>query len=395
MEWWAREEKERTFSDLQEVEARRRDALKRSEMNPFRVLLFRDGAALIQTLFDPVLLTTFITYAILRPLAVLTSAAEEIEIMQHAHFGLFGALLNFFQIVYLSMNYSRFNDRYGKSMICIARIFDTASLARAHLDVQMARRLIRYMNACHIAGYVGLATGYTTANCFNPFNQKFRLLTEKERKRMDDINMDYGGSAYREIIVWCLKLIETAYKGGEIDLQLAQQFRDKILILRGTMAELYDFADQPLPFFYTYFVCFLQVLYLPLMAASVALGTENESSRVVVEIDAALSVVLVTFFSVGMRVFSQKLSNPYGGDIEDLSVLTYLTDACTFSNQILAAELPEPSNAEIENRLWQERESALGDAFMKRVPRSAWKNLVGEDFRNLGHISEEWSINGR
>ena len=37
-----------------------------------------------------------------------------------------------------------------------------------------------------------------------------------------------------------------------------------------SMGALYDYDDQPIPYFYIYFVCLLQTMYLPLVAILMA-----------------------------------------------------------------------------------------------------------------------------
>ena len=93
-------------------------------------------------------------------------------------------------------------------MSCEGRIFDVAALARSYLPRERALRLIRYMNAAHIAAYVGLSDTYTYDNFFKPLNLLNYVLTSKELERIEDINMNTGGSAYREIIVWCMIEVE-------------------------------------------------------------------------------------------------------------------------------------------------------------------------------------------
>jgi len=43
---------------------------------------------------------------------------------------------------------------------------------------------------------------------------------------------------------------------------------------------------------------------------------------------------------IGLRILGQKLSDPYGSDVEDLSVMFYLNFTFTQSNRILNAEAP-------------------------------------------------------
>ena len=56
--------------------------------------------------------------------------------------------------------------------------------------------------------------------------------------------------------------------------------------------------------------------------------------------------------------------DPYGADLEDLSVLHYVRDAWRISNRILSAELPGDVSPELEAQLEQRKES-IGAAWDK------------------------------
>lgn len=89
-------------------------------------------------------------------------------------------------------------------------IFDVATMAVTTLPYAQATRLVRYMNAAHAAGYVGLSQVYPSWNYFNAINKQMGLLTEQERERIDDIDLDKGGNATRELIVWSMSEIQVA-----------------------------------------------------------------------------------------------------------------------------------------------------------------------------------------
>ena len=97
------------------------------------------------------------------------------------------------------------------------RIFDAATLAVTTLPFAQACRLVRYMNAAHAAGYVGLSEVYPSGSYFNRAAKKMGLLTEEERARLDAIDLDKGGSCNREIIVWAMNEIQTAQVSATLD----------------------------------------------------------------------------------------------------------------------------------------------------------------------------------
>ena len=189
-----------------------------------------------------------------------------------------GGFISFILVFYVNQSSRRFFDLYGLSMACKGRIFDAASIAVTTLPEENASRLVRFMNAAHVAGYVGLSETYPSSTFFAEMNKDLGLLTDKELSRMNDINLDMGGSCNRELIAWCMKEVQTVQKAGIVDEQLASLLRKEVLQLQGSIGKLYNAADLPIPFFYVHFICLLSALYLPLFAISAGYnaGTGDE-----------------------------------------------------------------------------------------------------------------------
>jgi len=153
-----------------------------------------------------------------------------------------GGFLSFFLVFYVNQSHARFFRLYHESMTCKGRIFDVAALAKTTLPPARATRLVRYMNAAHIAGYVGLSSEtYPCGSFFRHMNDNLGLLTDKEMARMRQVDMDAGGSCHRELIVWCMNEIQSASKCGELqDSELINTLRDHVLRLRAAMGQLYE-----------------------------------------------------------------------------------------------------------------------------------------------------------
>ena len=104
-----------------------------------------------------------------------------------------------------------------------------------------------------------------------------QLLTPAELQRMRAIGLSGaapGGSCYRELIAWCADLVhemnqpnkehQTPYLSGWRQVQVlfptqvdrvrppnfCPQLDTCVLTLRGKLGKLFDYADQPVPFFY-------------------------------------------------------------------------------------------------------------------------------------------------
>lgn len=335
-----------SVQDLKAIERERRLVLKTSdEVRPWKLA----GSGFVATLLDPLFVFSMVVYVVFRVFHYLDldRTFEDFLPSWHEFLRPVVLFLTFFQSIMFAESYRRFFDQYKLSMACEGRIFDVASLASATLSATAARRLVRYLNASHVALYVGMCPSYNYSNLFQHVNQTWGLLTKRECARMRQIDMDQtGGSACRELITWGLREVESAHQRGDIDDHLSKQMREQILQLRGAMGSLFDYDDQPLPYFFFYFVYILSLLYLP--QAAISIGSEVKEETVGFEILAFLIKMTNIFFIVGVRVLSRKMAKPYGDDIEDLSVMHYVNFTCQASFRVLAAEIPAPTTDEEE-----------------------------------------------
>jgi hypothetical protein len=160
--------------------------------------------------------------------------------------------------------------------------------------------------------------------------------------------------------------IQKCHKEGIIDNELAVQLRDQILQLRAAFGQLFNAADLPIPFFYVHFVCLLSAFYLPLFAISGAYnaGTGNEVHWTA-DVVSGLVVILNSIFVIGLRILGQKMSDPYGDDLIDLSVIFYCTFTWRMSNRVLNAQFPsdDASSESVEQELVEYRSETIGKAF--------------------------------
>lgn len=63
-----------------------------------------------------------------------------------------------------------------------------------------------------------------------------------------------------------------------------------------------------------------------------------------------LLVLIETIFLVGLKALAMKLSDPFGDDVEDLSLITYVNGGWCSSMRMLNAELPGPVDANVPGR---------------------------------------------
>jgi len=278
-----------------------------------------------------------------------------------------GGFLLFFLVFYVNQNHHRYFQLHQDSMCMMGRVNDVATLVKAILPMERARRINRFMNAAHVAMYTGLSTTYEKDNFFDPLEARFALLTDEELHRVvGEIDVDNSGpKAAFEIITWIMCDIRDAQINSFIDTNEAMQLRTLLLNFRSTVAKVFVTTTLPIPFFYVHFISMLTAVYLPLFAVVVAFETgevDNTSSMLVAEVVSGLVVFLQSLFVIGLRILGQQLSDPYGGDLIDLQIARYVNMILNGSNQILAAKRLQPPSVETELRL-QLKMSSLGGAF--------------------------------
>jgi predicted membrane chloride channel (bestrophin family) len=229
--------------------------------------------------------------------------------------------------------------------------------------------MVRYMNAAHVSGYVGLSSVYPSGSFFRHLNNDLALLTDTELRRMKEIDLDKGGSCNRELVTWAMMEVQTAQAKGQIDSDLAMYLRSEICKLRAGIGELYNAKDLPIPFFYVHFICLLTVMYLPLFALTTALniGTEGEVHWLA-DVVAGLVVFLQSIFVIGLRILGQQFSDPFGEDLVDLAVLQFCTFIWTHSQRILNSTFPdEPGDLASAEEELAKRRISIGAPWERRV----------------------------
>ena len=186
-----------------------------------------------------------------------------------------GGFLSFFLVLFVNQTNGRFLEMYSFSMSCMGSIEDVAGLARTQLPFDMAKKLIRHLNAAHIAGYVGLngigqGSPYSKKHFFDVYNKEHELLTPEEMMILDHHDMENSGLCMKELCIWCLEDVAEARKAGHIDSYQENLMQERILAFRAAMVSIYDYTDQPPQFFYIHFLVLLSALYLPLFATNTA-----------------------------------------------------------------------------------------------------------------------------
>jgi hypothetical protein len=255
-----------------------------------------------------------------------------------------GTFLSLILTFFISQARSDYAASYSNSMTAKGKIIEMATVTKTVLPLERADRLVRYLNAAHLVGYVGLSRTYGRDNFFNEFNNEMNVLTDKELNRIDEVDSSLtGGICCWDIATWAMQDIQNALNAGEIDNRGAASLRTIVLDFRGAMSKMFNDSDQPaITFFYFHLVSFLCVVYLPLFAMYSAFQANQHSDGFTLSDVVQLIVVFVQCcYVIGMRILAIKLMDPFGDDPEDLSVMTFIRTGWETSNEILNAKFPD------------------------------------------------------
>ena len=345
-----------SFDDLKEIERKRRKLLQRvKSFNVWKIVFAYQG-----TIFESIFynweswICVLIYIAIRLILQLEVKKAQELPVVDVRYLTIIGGFLSFMMVFYTNQTYSRLVSQYNNSMRIETKILNLVLQIRGNLSIEDAWRFVRYLNAIHLLGYTGLSETYTEKNFFDPMNEIHKFLTPSEVRRVKMIGADAeGGAGYRELLSWTLEILSEASRKGTLKDKLMGNLIKEIIQLHENIASLYDFEDQPIPFVYIHLIFFLCLFYLPLFAYSLAVTLPTNTGWV--EVIGVIIVMLNTVFFLGLREVGHFLTDPYGSDLHDLSVMHYIESTMLQSRQILTGHSLPAQNMDIEAKLEKAR----------------------------------------
>lgn len=306
-----------TWRKLEEIEVKRREILDRAEMPFLRIVLSWNGTCLRALCFDWLIWLPIGIYVTVR---ILARKFELVDILADSNIDILGGFLSFFLVLFVNQTNGRFFEMYTMAKGVTGKMVEVASTAVTKFSPAASARLVRYMNAAHTLGYVGLDGPYSKEHFFNHINQEYNLLTKSEMEIIGRRGWNFDG--FLELMTWCQYDVRKAQKAGMIDSGEARELNGLLLGMKANMKGIYNYCDQPVHFFYIHFLCLLSALYLPLFALENALSVSNDHWSS--ELTTATIVILQSTFVIGLRLLGQKMVDPFGDDLEDLSVLSYV-----------------------------------------------------------------------
>lgn len=189
---------------------------------------------------------------------------------------------------------------------------------------------------------IGHGAPYSKANFFDQYNQKYKLLTSEEMKILSHNDMEQSGFYMKELVTWCQLDTARARKAGHIDRFQEIEMNNRILQFRASIDGIYDFTDQPPHFFYIHFLVLLSSIYLPLFAVDTAIAAGwGEDRYIGLDIINFIIVFLQCIFVIGLRALGVHMIDPYGDDLEDLSVISYVEGTLEICSLIMNTSQPD------------------------------------------------------
>jgi hypothetical protein len=225
--------------DLQILEVRRREILGRVGQPFWRILRYWEGTCLRVLSRDYLVWGCMLLYGVVRVQAHLNTLPGYIQALGSSNVDVIGGFLSFFLVLFCNQSNQRFYEQYKCSMNCLGRLNDLSGFAVTGLPLPNALRIVRYMNAAHVVGYIGLSDTYTEKNLFNALNPSRKMLTDDEVRRVSLLDMNNSSDAFRELTTWTLKEIMVAQQQGLIDGRFAGEMRSCVLNFRGAMESIY------------------------------------------------------------------------------------------------------------------------------------------------------------
>jgi len=263
-----------------------------------------------------------------------------------------GGFMTFFLVFYVNQNHIRYFGLHKDVMTLMGRVNDVATLSKAILPMERARRIVRLMNTAHVCCFTGLSGNYSLANFLDPLDTRFALLTDDEYDRIaKEIDVERGPKAVFELLTWVMVDIRDAKDHGYIDSMESYELRRQVLTFRSAVAKIFVTCTRPIPFFYVHFLALLTAFYCPLFAVVSAFQTGGSDVELYHDAISLLVVILQSLFTIGLRILGQQLSDPFGGELIDLQIARYVNMILNGSNQILAAKRLPPPSLKTENDL--------------------------------------------
>lgn len=193
--------------------------------------------------------------------------------------------------------YSRFWKVYDLCQLCVDNVIEASLSARSEFksDRISFNRALRYLNAAHMFGYVGLRTGHDIENFVKPFNGQYFLLTPAEVDQLSALCSQPGGDrrCFNTLILWAF---DTAGSTS-----LTKNIKD----LRKSIAALWELEEEPVPFVYIWLAYLLSSIYLVVFVLYVSQFPSTPIDELI-----GIVIVIINNVIISMQIVYM-LANPH------------------------------------------------------------------------------------
>ena len=121
-------------------------------------------------------------------------------------------------------------------------------------------------------------------------------------------------------------MVHRAYTEGLLGKEEAAAIEASVISMRGKMAQLYDFAGMPIPVVYKISIHLSMHVWLITFSLEKAMLSDAflQAERFVFSTLCLLAVLMVAFVVISLFAFSQLVNEPYGDDLFDLPVFSFV-----------------------------------------------------------------------
>jgi hypothetical protein len=400
----------RSYSEIKEIEGERKRLSEASKSySGLQVLTTFTGTIIPHIICSPQSWFILMLYCVIRSLMNydIIFQGPDMPQINTAVVSIMGGFMSFFIVFFLSQTYSRFMQNLELTTRVRGRAFHMLIIARSTLPKEETYRLFRYLNVIHILAYIGLSEIYTEKNILIPLNEKYYLLTEPEFQRLRSIGLK-GGSAHREVIVWCIDMIFDVFHQGQARIDHAREKKDsysryseatstmdenslRILIdelftIRSMWSQIYALCEQSFPFSYLHLTFLVSTMYLMIITYTVASFIPVSQVSSFPDLLGGALVLVNVFFVVGIREIARQMIDPFGLDLTDISVVENMEYVISNTRSMLAAQrFQSPGLA------WEEEVNAkrppMKKAFDEQPLKYALNQYYLEDFVRVAEPS--------
>ena len=210
-------------------------------------------------------------------------------------------------VFFVGYCYDRHYQQYLEANRGRNALVDCCAMAGAYFNNEdEARRLWRYLNLAHVLAFVGLSPTYTPDNLLNGFIEEHDLHVEaSEIAQLREIGVEAGQGAYLQCIQWALLVISSAPEAHEDDpshvhFMKVHAMQNEILLFRRSIAALYAYHFQVIPYVYTHMISLVSTLYLLIFAVLKGAEFSPDTNVAFGLVFPLLSLSLMTLSCIGL-----------------------------------------------------------------------------------------------